>query len=154
MNRVRCSLQWARDKNRIYVLLNSLNYNEDFKGIGKMHAHPWTDEEILSIFRIRTSGKQVREYITYTLGQIHHEDVAAFNNQLSKTQIALKDLGRKFRKSVDGIVWGDDYLAQLHNTLYGQLKETSNKRRAARPPNPPQRYRHRIKTLSLKGDMS
>jgi len=117
-----------------------------------MHAHPWTDEEIMSIFRITTSGDEAREYITYTLGQIRHEDVAEFNNQLSKIQIALKNLGGRIRESIDRSVWDDDHLVLLHNALYGELKKTSNRGQAARPT--PQRYRHRMKKLSLKPDSS
>ena len=124
LGHVSSSFQRAKDKNRISVLLNSLNQNEDFEGIGQLHSHPWTDEEISSIFRIKTSSDEVREHITAVLRRIHCEEIATFNNEFSKMQIFMNDLTRKARRILDSTVWDDDHLAMLREALYATRKET------------------------------
>jgi nucleoside diphosphate kinase len=148
LNRLRSSLQWEKEKNRINVLLKSLAYNEDFGGMGKVYAHTWTNEQILSIFRIKTSGYEVRDYVTKVLHQIQEEEVAAFNNKLSKRQIALNSLKRSIRQTLDGITWDDEHLSQLHRALYGEVKEAKSKTSTI-----PKRYRHRIKNLEQEAEV-
>jgi hypothetical protein len=148
LNRLRSSLEWAKDKNRINVLLKSLTYNEDFGGMGKVYAHTWTDGQISSIFRIKTSGDEVREYVAGVLHQIHDEEVAAFNNKLSKRQIILNNFKASIRQTLDGITWDDEHLTLLHNALYGVVEERSSKTSLI-----PKRYRHRIKNLEREAEV-
>ena len=77
---------------------------------------------MLSIFRIKTPSDEVREYVTAVLRQIHYEEVAAFNNEYSKMQIVMDNLGKQARRTLDGTVWDDNRLAMLHDALYGPLK--------------------------------
>lgn len=77
---------------------------------------------MLSIFRIKTPSDEVREYVTAVLRQIHYEEVAAFNNEYSKMQIVMNNLGKRARRILDGTVWDDDHLAMLHDALYGPPK--------------------------------
>jgi uncharacterized membrane-anchored protein YjiN (DUF445 family) len=130
------------------VLLKSLTYNENFGGMGKVYAHTWTNEQILSIFRIKTSGDEVREYVARVLHRIHDEEVAAFNNKLSKRQITLNSFKDSIRQTLDGTTWDDEHLALLHNTLYGEVEETPSKTRLI-----PKRYRHRIKNLEREAEV-
>jgi hypothetical protein len=130
------------------VLLKSLTYNEDFGGMGKVYAHTWTNEQIISIFTIKTSGDGVREYITRVLHQIHDEEVAAFNNKLSKRQITLNNFKGSIRQTLDGTTWDDEHLALLHNALYGEVEETPSKTRLI-----PKRYRHRMKNLEREAEV-
>jgi hypothetical protein len=149
LNRLRSSLQWAKEKNRINVLLKSLTYNEGYRGMGKVWTHTWTNEQILSIFRIKISGDEVREYITGVLHQIHDEGVAAFNNKLSTRRIVLNNFKRLIRQTLDGTTWDDVHLTLLHNALYGEVEETPPKTSLI-----PKRYRHRIKNLEWEAKMA
>jgi hypothetical protein len=90
--------------------------------MGKLHLHPWTNEEMLSIFRIKTPSDEVRKYITAVLRQIHHEEVAAFNDEYSKMQIVMNNLRKQARRILDGTVWNDEHLAMLHEALYAPPK--------------------------------
>jgi hypothetical protein len=130
------------------VLLNSLTYNEDFGGMGKVYAHTWTDEQISSIFRIKTSGDEVREYVARVVYWIRDEEVAAFNNKLSKRQIALNNFKRLIRQTLDGTTWDDEHLALLHKALYGEVEEIPSKTILI-----PKRYRHRIKNLQREAEV-
>jgi hypothetical protein len=130
------------------VLLKSLTYNEDFGGMGKVYSHTWTDEQISSIFRINTSGDEVREYVARVLYRIRDEEVAAFNNKLSKRQIRLNNFKDSICQTLDGTTWDDEHLALLRNALYGAAEETPAKTKLI-----PKRYRHRIKNLEREAEV-
>jgi len=117
--------------------------------MGKVWTHTWTNEQILSIFRIKISGDEVREYITGVLHQIHDEGVAAFNNKLSTRRIVLNNFKRLIRQTLDGTTWDDVHLTLLHNALYGEVEETPPKTSLI-----PKRYRHRIKNLEWEAKMA
>ena len=117
--------------------------------MGKLYAHTWTDEQVLSIFRLKTSGDEVRQYISSVLHRIHNEEVAAFNSSLSKKQIVMSGLRRSIRQAFDDTKWDDEHLALLDNALYGELKGEPSPKTIQIP----KRYRHRIKNLSVeRGD--
>lgn len=118
LNYLKCSLQWTRDRNRINVLLYALNDSDDFGSLGKLHGHVWTDEQITSIFRVRTTGDKVHNYINLVLFQIQEEDVAAFNHEPSKYSLAPSNMGRTLRQSLDGSAWDDEHLALLYDALH------------------------------------
>ena len=64
-----------RNKNRINVLLHRLNSSE-LGGLSFLRNHKWTDDEMISIFRIKGLTDEARDNIVSVLYDIHDEDVS------------------------------------------------------------------------------
>lgn len=100
------------------MALRALNDSHEFEGLRKLLEHCWTDEQMVSIFRIRTTGDKARQYITSIIRQIHEEGVEEFNHQPSKGRTILRNLAKALRQKLDGNALDVEHMVLLYDALY------------------------------------
>jgi hypothetical protein len=103
------------------VVLQALSDSDEFVGLTKLHDHCWTDEEMVSIFRIRTTGDKARQYIFSMIRQVHEEGVEESNHQPSKCRLILKNFAKAIRQKLDGSSLDVEHMVLLYDALYEQL---------------------------------
>ena len=116
LNRLYQRIQAMRDRNRINLLLHQLDTSE-FGGLGPLHNHFWSDEEIQSIFRVKATDDAIRAHITSILCEIYNEDIKTYEQVPTAVQRFKTTLERKIRRIFDRTTWGVSELVLLHRAL-------------------------------------
>jgi hypothetical protein len=100
------------------VLPPALNKSDEFEGLENLQEHYWTDEQMVYIFRIWSTGDKVQRYVTSILHWIHDQDVKPSNHESSKSGLALRNLGIFLRQRFDGSALDVEHLVLLLDALY------------------------------------
>jgi hypothetical protein len=104
------------NSNRIKTLLQRL-HDTDFGDVNPLLLHPWTENELLSIFSVKTSITEGREYIAAAIASIHKDEIALYELNLSRFHLRIITLKRWLCNLFGHSTWDEVRLRRLCHTL-------------------------------------